>query len=71
MKQALAELQTLYDLGWRGSLFIVDDNFIGNQRNVKRFLRVLIPWMQEHKLHRQSAQREALSAGLDSLDARA
>lgn len=45
--QALAELQALYDLGWRGSLFIVDDNFIGNQRNVKRFLRELIPWMQE------------------------
>lgn len=47
-EQALAELQTLYDLGWRGSLFIVDDNFIGNQRNVKRFLRELIPWMQRH-----------------------
>ena len=46
--QALAELQTLYDLGWRGSLFIVDDNFIGNQRNVKCFLRELIPWMQQH-----------------------
>ncbi|MBW4528123.1 MAG: B12-binding domain-containing radical SAM protein [Phormidium tanganyikae FI6-MK23] len=45
--QALAELQTLYDLGWRGSLFVVDDNFIGNQRNVKRFLRELIPWMQQ------------------------
>lgn len=45
--QALAELQTLYDLGWRGSLFIVDDNFIGNQRNVKCFLRALIPWMQQ------------------------
>ncbi len=47
-EQALAELQTLYDLGWRGSLFVVDDNFIGNQRNVKRFLRELIPWMQQH-----------------------
>jgi radical SAM superfamily enzyme YgiQ (UPF0313 family) len=46
--QSLAELQTLYDLGWRGSLFIVDDNFIGNQRNVKRFLRELIPWMKQH-----------------------
>ena len=45
--QTLAELQTLYDLGWRGSLFIVDDNFIGNQRNVKRMLRELVPWMQE------------------------
>jgi radical SAM superfamily enzyme YgiQ (UPF0313 family) len=46
--QALAELQALYDFGWRGSLFIVDDNFIGNQRNVKRFLRELIPWMKQH-----------------------
>jgi len=46
--QALAELETLYNLGWRGSLFIVDDNFIGNQRNVKRFLRELIPWMKQH-----------------------
>ncbi|MBW4591597.1 MAG: B12-binding domain-containing radical SAM protein [Brasilonema angustatum HA4187-MV1] len=45
--QTLAELQTLYDLGWRGPLFIVDDNFIGNQRNVKRFLVSLIPWMKE------------------------
>ncbi|MEP0913114.1 B12-binding domain-containing radical SAM protein [Leptolyngbya sp. GB1-A1] len=45
--QTLAELQTLYDLGWRGSVFIVDDNFIGNQRNVKCLLRELIPWMQE------------------------
>jgi radical SAM superfamily enzyme YgiQ (UPF0313 family) len=43
----LAELQALYDLGWRGSVFVVDDNFIGNQRNVKRFLRELIPWSQE------------------------
>jgi radical SAM superfamily enzyme YgiQ (UPF0313 family) len=46
--QTVAELQTLYDLGWRGTVFIVDDNFIGNQRNVKRFLRELIPWMQAH-----------------------
>ncbi len=47
-EQTLAELQILYDLGWRGSIFIVDDNFIGNQRNVKQFLRSLIPWMAEH-----------------------
>ncbi len=45
--QTLAELQSLYELGWRGSIFIVDDNFIGNKRNVKRLLQELIPWMQE------------------------
>lgn len=44
--QLLAELQTLYGLGWRGPIFMVDDNFIGNQKNVKRFLTDLIPWMQ-------------------------
>ncbi|MBW4640175.1 MAG: B12-binding domain-containing radical SAM protein [Gloeocapsa sp. UFS-A4-WI-NPMV-4B04] len=46
--QTLAELQAIYDLGWRGSVLIVDDNFIGNQRNVKRLLRELIPWMKEN-----------------------
>jgi radical SAM superfamily enzyme YgiQ (UPF0313 family) len=45
--QLLAELQTLYDLGWRRSIFVVDDNFIGNKRNVKLMLRELIPWMAE------------------------
>lgn len=45
--QMLAEMQAVYDANWRGPLFVVDDNFIGNQRNVKRFLRELIPWMQE------------------------
>lgn len=45
--QLLAELQTLYDLGWRGPVFMVDDNFIGNKRNVKLLLRELAPWMAE------------------------
>ncbi len=47
--QIIRELQTLYDLGWRGSIFMVDDNFIGNKHNVKQLLRELIPWMQERK----------------------
>jgi len=46
-EQLLAELQALVDLGWNRSVFMVDDNFIGNQRNVKRLLRVLGPWMAE------------------------
>lgn len=46
--QILAELQALYDLNWRGPIFMVDDNFIGNQRNVKQLLRELIPWMAAH-----------------------
>ena len=46
--QLLAELQRLYDLGWRRSIFVVDDNFIGNKRNVKLLLKELKPWMEEH-----------------------
>lgn len=46
--QTLAELEALHGLGWRGTIFIVDDNFIGNTFNVKRLLRALIPWMDEH-----------------------
>jgi len=42
----LAELQTLYDLGWRRSVFMVDDNFIGNKRNVKLLLREPDPGWQ-------------------------
>ncbi len=46
--QLLAELQALYDLGWRRSVFVVDDNFIGNKRNAKLMLRELVPWMEQH-----------------------
>ncbi len=45
--QLLAELEYLYDLGWRGSVFMVDDNFIGNKRNVKLLLNELKGWMKE------------------------
>ncbi|WAS05034.1 DUF4070 domain-containing protein [Gloeomargaritales cyanobacterium VI4D9] len=45
--QLLTELQCLYDLGWRKSIFVVDDNFIGNKRNVKLFLQALKPWLEE------------------------
>lgn len=47
-QQLLAELERLYELGWRRSIFMVDDNFIGNKRNVKLLLKELAPWMEEH-----------------------
>jgi radical SAM superfamily enzyme YgiQ (UPF0313 family) len=48
-EQLLKELDYLYELGWRRSIFMVDDNFIGNKRNVKLFLKELLPWMVEHQ----------------------
>jgi radical SAM superfamily enzyme YgiQ (UPF0313 family) len=46
-EQMLAEFEALYQAGWHRLVFVVDDNFIGNKRNAKVFLRALIPWMQE------------------------
>ncbi|MEA5571634.1 B12-binding domain-containing radical SAM protein [Calothrix sp. UHCC 0171] len=47
--QLLAELDYLYELGWRRSVFMVDDNFIGNKRNGKLLLKELKVWMAEHQ----------------------
>ncbi|MFZ5448743.1 MAG: B12-binding domain-containing radical SAM protein [Thermodesulfobacteriota bacterium] len=46
--QVIAELETLYRLGWRRDVFISDDNFIGNQDHARSILNYLIPWMQDH-----------------------
>ncbi|MBI5571674.1 MAG: B12-binding domain-containing radical SAM protein [Desulfomonile tiedjei] len=48
-EQMLREFDVLYNLGWRGRLFIVDDNFIGNKVKAKSFLRTLIPWQEARK----------------------
>ncbi len=48
-EQMINELQSLYNAGWRGSVFIVDDNFIGNKINVKQMLPLLIKWQKENK----------------------
>jgi radical SAM superfamily enzyme YgiQ (UPF0313 family) len=48
--QILNELETLYNHGWRGTVFIVDDNFIGNKKKLKaETLPAIIDWMQKHK----------------------
>jgi radical SAM superfamily enzyme YgiQ (UPF0313 family) len=48
-EQLLAELDALYERGWRGQLFIVDDNFIGNKVAVKRLLPKLAAWQKAHR----------------------
>lgn len=48
-EQLLKELDYLYELGWRRSIFMVDDNFIGNKRNVKLLLKALKNWQADHQ----------------------
>lgn len=49
-EQVLADMGSLYAAGWRGSLFIVDDNFIGNKVKLKKvILPAIISWMERHR----------------------
>jgi radical SAM superfamily enzyme YgiQ (UPF0313 family) len=44
-EQFLKEMESLYRSGWRGTVFIVDDNFIGNKKKLKSIiLPALIDW---------------------------
>jgi len=47
-RQLIGEMETIYRLGWRTSVFIVDDNFIGNKKKLKaEVLPAIIDWMKE------------------------
>jgi len=46
-EQVIRELQSLYDLGYRGHIDMVDDNFIGNKKKVKELLREIKSWTKE------------------------
>lgn len=45
-ERLLAELEALFESGYRGTLFFVDDNFIGNRKAVRRLLPKLARWQR-------------------------
>ena len=46
--QVVAELATIYNLGWRGEVFICDDNFVGYPNQAMAILGRMIPWLESH-----------------------
>jgi radical SAM superfamily enzyme YgiQ (UPF0313 family) len=65
-EQIIAELDSLYDLGWRGTVGFVDDNLIGN----KRKLRVTINLADDDELMSLMVQAgfDTVFVGIESLN---
>jgi len=47
-QQFLREVEAVHATGFRGSLFIVDDNFVGNKLRARDLLRHLVGWQKRH-----------------------
>lgn len=48
--QLIAELDSVYKSGWKGNVFFVDDNFIGNKKKLKNeILPAITNWLVEKK----------------------
>ena len=46
--RVVQELQLLYDLNWRGSVMMVDDNIVGNQEAIIPILKETAHWQDQH-----------------------
>jgi radical SAM superfamily enzyme YgiQ (UPF0313 family) len=74
-ERVLDELSAIRSLGYRGPIFLVDDNFIGNALKAKEFLKTLIPWQEARRMpfsfHTEASVNLAEDPELVSLMAKA
>jgi len=59
--QMIGELDGLLEAGWRGPIFIVDDNFIGNRAKVRELLVALIEWRRRRRVAVQFTTEASLN----------
>ncbi len=45
----LENLDALFESGWRGSLFVADDNTIGNYGQANKIFKAIAQWQKKHK----------------------
>ncbi len=64
--QILKELENLYRMGWKGSVFFVDDNFSGSRVRAKALLKEMIPWLKDRGFPFQFYTQAAVSVASDS-----
>jgi radical SAM superfamily enzyme YgiQ (UPF0313 family) len=65
-EQVLAELEYLYGLGARGTVFICDDNFIGSKQHARALLQALITWSKNRGEPFNFLTQASVNLGQDS-----
>ncbi|MGC8602218.1 MAG: B12-binding domain-containing radical SAM protein [Desulfomonilaceae bacterium] len=64
-KQVIDELDAVYKLGWRGVIFICDDNFIGSRKNAVALLKDMDIWMKANSSPFSFITQASINLGQD------
>ncbi len=64
--QVIGEFEALLAAGWKGHIFVVDDNFIGNRARVKDLLREIIAWRVRSGAHMTFTTEASLNLADDA-----